>query len=50
MRTLESEVGAGEARLVRSMDNDAQVSEVGRVAFFGGEEEVDIAGERFCQH
>jgi hypothetical protein len=47
MRTLESEVGAGEASLVRGVNDDAQVADKGRSTLLGGEEEVTIPNELF---
>ena len=43
VRTLKSEVGAAEARLVRGVHNNAEISkESGRVGL-SGQEQVDVA-------
>jgi hypothetical protein len=47
MRTLECEVGAGEAGLVRGVNNDAQIADESRSALLGGKEEVAIPRELF---
>ena len=45
MRTLESEVGAGEASLVRGVNDNAQIAEVGWIVVLGGEEHVGVPNE-----
>ena len=47
MRTLECEVGAGEASLVRGVNDDAQVADESLGVLLGGEEHVGVPDELF---
>ena len=47
MRTLEREVGAGEASLVRGVNDNAQVADEGLGVLLGGEEHVGVPNELF---
>ena len=50
VRTLKSEVGTAEARLVRGVHNNAEISKEGGRVGLSGQEEVDVAVSYCCQH